>query len=515
MATASARGSAHQRLGLPNQDAVDYVLAHKGSGQCTVVAVSDGHGGARHFRSQVGSTLAVHAAITVIQEFLRSPDALGPAEGREARLEGLNRHVVDAWLSAVQQDLEHNPLTQEELQKLEAAEDTTARESIKQNPNLAYGCTLLVATASQTLVLCMQLGDGDILVVDPQGRTARPLPRDGRLVANQTTSLCQADAWREMRSVVLENPDNFPSLILLSTDGYMNSFRTEEDFLQIGKDYLAILREQGIDALSQELPKILAEASQHGSGDDITLAILQGDVSHGAPIESAAPTTNAASASKTPHGNPSLSKSILYEQLRAKHSAQQREIQKLSDDVAETRNRMRRLKIASAVLVLLAIAVPGYYYWHVHGKATASLPADGAMPDVPTIADRPPASGDRPPGSGTKSSPAEAHWVLSVGGDQQIRLGKNAKIVMLDNRLLPSADVQPKRETYAEVQELKGGGLRLMNRSKDGWEQLDSNGDPSGDKKIKKNEGLVLADGITIKFRNGLEGRISISDAGS
>jgi len=35
---------------------------------------------------------------------------------------------------------------------------------------------------------------------------------------------------------------------LLSTDGYANSFRSDEDFLKIGHDYLEIIREQGISS---------------------------------------------------------------------------------------------------------------------------------------------------------------------------------------------------------------------------------------------------------------------------
>ena len=72
-----------------------------------------------------------------------------------------------------------------------------------------------------------------------------------------------------------------PSLVLLSTDGYANSFRSDEDFLKIGQDYLEIIRQQGIASLAEELPAILTEATQQGSGDDITLAILQDDPASG------------------------------------------------------------------------------------------------------------------------------------------------------------------------------------------------------------------------------------------
>jgi uncharacterized protein GlcG (DUF336 family) len=55
--TGSARGAAHRVSGLPNQDAV---ASQDGPG--VVVAVADGHGHIRHFRSADGAALAVDVA---------------------------------------------------------------------------------------------------------------------------------------------------------------------------------------------------------------------------------------------------------------------------------------------------------------------------------------------------------------------------------------------------------------------------------------------------------------------
>jgi hypothetical protein len=40
----------------------------------------------------------------------------------------------------------------------------------------------------------MRLDDGDLLTISADGATTRPIPEDARLVANQTTSLCQPGA---------------------------------------------------------------------------------------------------------------------------------------------------------------------------------------------------------------------------------------------------------------------------------------------------------------------------------
>jgi len=56
--TGSARGAAHRASGLPNQDAV---ASQDGPGG-VVVAIADGHGHIRHFRSADGAALAVDVA---------------------------------------------------------------------------------------------------------------------------------------------------------------------------------------------------------------------------------------------------------------------------------------------------------------------------------------------------------------------------------------------------------------------------------------------------------------------
>lgn len=286
VAHACVRGSAHLRSGLPNQDAAQCLAipGEEGRPGMAVAAVSDGHGGGRHFRSQIGSSLAVSTAVDVVQSFLLEhacdADAIGAGDVQE-----LQRVLVDRWIAEVSADLEKHPLTSGELQQLQQGDGRGSRSLMEAVPKMAYGATLLLAAATEDLILYLQLGDGEILCVDSAGEAMRPLPADPRLVGNQTTSLCQPDAWREFRAAWLASRD-LPSLVLLSTDGYANSFRSDEDFLKIGGDYLEFIREQGISAMAEELPRILKEATEAGSGDDITLAILQGELKTAPDVQS-------------------------------------------------------------------------------------------------------------------------------------------------------------------------------------------------------------------------------------
>ena len=114
-----------------------------------------------------------------------------------------------------------------------------------------------------------QIGDGDVLTVSAAG-AGRPLAGDERLIANETTSLCSADAWRLFRVAVFGTP---APVIMVSTDGFANSFRDDEGYFRFGSDVLRMLGVEGVDAVGGRLSGWLGEMTQAGSGDDISLGI--------------------------------------------------------------------------------------------------------------------------------------------------------------------------------------------------------------------------------------------------
>jgi serine/threonine protein phosphatase PrpC len=368
VAHACVRGSSHQRWGLPNQDAAQCTVTPSAQGTVAVAVVSDGHGSPRHFRSQIGSSLAVSTVAGTLQCFLReSVASKGQVPFVPEQVHELERKIVSGWLAAVHSDLERNPFTQAELATLEKEDGLEGRAAVESSPELAYGATLLAAGATDKVLLYLQLGDGEILSVSATGTTTRPLPPDDRLIANQTTSLCQPEAWKDFRSSWVTNPA-LPSLVLLSTDGYANSFHSDEDFLKIGQDYLEIIRQQGIASLAEELPAILTEATQRGSGDDITLAILQ---DHPAaerakdqpPLMTAAP------------------KTALIERLKARHSSQQQKFQELAMRGQQAR-KDRRLRDTLLLLVAAALAVlVAVFHSRIHSRIFPYRPA----PAPPTM----------------------------------------------------------------------------------------------------------------------------------
>jgi serine/threonine protein phosphatase PrpC len=269
-------GASHLRAGIPNQDSILYVR-ESNRALPIVLSVSDGHGSPKCFRSDRGSRFAVKKAAYLVSEFLdERRGSFDTAEIETKGKEYLPQEFVKRWREVVEADLKKEPFTEKEFENLEKKSDAKARKLVEDNPLLAYGATSLTVALEEGFILYLQLGDGDILNISETGEVTKPLSEDPRLLANETTSLCLPKAENDFRFLVQKVSDKkTPAMILLSTDGYLNSFSSEAGFFQAGTDILEMLRaENGFGAVSENLKGWLEEATQMGSGDDCTVGII-------------------------------------------------------------------------------------------------------------------------------------------------------------------------------------------------------------------------------------------------
>jgi hypothetical protein len=263
----SRRGATHQRTGLPNQDAL--WLPEATLEWPLILAVADGHGSSKSFRSDRGAQLAVVTAQTVCRHVPGNPQELTQLSAVKRWAEDrLSHEMVRCWREAVNEDIAAHLFTADETDLGGSADQANL------HPYLAYGATLLVVVVTAAFILYWQLGDGDILTVADDGKVSRPLPRDERLFANETTSLCAEQAWRDVRTAFQVLAGTPPALILAASDGYANSYGDEAGFLQVGRDLLTLIRENGLEYVDANLATWLDEVSRQGSGDDVTLGIL-------------------------------------------------------------------------------------------------------------------------------------------------------------------------------------------------------------------------------------------------
>lgn len=241
---ARVTGARHAREGRVCQDAVGGAITEG----VAVLAVADGHGTSQH--GDIGAAFAVAVALEQLRQFAA---ALGP--GRDVR--AVHAHARDVLRGIIAREWA-----------------ARVREHAGDGADLVpYGSTLIFALATPTYLLIGQLGDGDVLLVDASGLVTRPIKPDLRNFAEETSSLCQTDAWASLRVLATPAPPA-STLLLLSTDGYSKSYETDTIFELIGPDYLAMLVEHGPVGVEAQLPEILEQVTSGGSGDDIAIGML-------------------------------------------------------------------------------------------------------------------------------------------------------------------------------------------------------------------------------------------------
>jgi hypothetical protein len=249
---AIVQGATHIRQDKPCQDAL-FLQQPEGERRYALACVADGHGSDRCPYSDEGAKAAVGAASAVLFELMENEDPYAVFSAhKDIRLP---RQIEAKWKEAVREiHADALPFSYE-----------------------LYGTTLLALVAAPGFLFAMQIGDGDIVAIDPDGSARWLLPPDDHQpLGNETESLCMDSSWKYIRTQLIPTGENAtdPLMILLSTDGYANSFVDNAGFLKAGADIHRLWRENGREYIEENLPDWLALTSRDGSGDDIAIAVL-------------------------------------------------------------------------------------------------------------------------------------------------------------------------------------------------------------------------------------------------
>jgi hypothetical protein len=269
------------RSGRPNQDSIRWLNETKN--QVKILSIADGHGGANHFRSNIGSQVATKVSVNVFSNLFGKVDLthLSIMHLKDIIRYSIPRHIVRKWNEMVTSHLVKNPISDIELKKEFGEYRPEMLNSISANPRMIYGSTSMTIVITNNIIICIQIGDGDILIVDRARKLVRPFihdtpPTDKCNISclNETNSLCMNNSWEKYSVEIYPLEELQPRLVLASTDGYSNSFGNLNGFLKIGTDYLDILDNKGPVHLKKTLSQILSKTSDNGSGDDITLGFI-------------------------------------------------------------------------------------------------------------------------------------------------------------------------------------------------------------------------------------------------
>ena len=296
---ASVTGASHERRKTPNQDAllfkgsedIDTKSVSKEAYYPKIVAVSDGHGSPKYFRSKEGASFAMDAIGKMrfnIEHF--SSEALTDGISEEI-IRKVKFDIVKKWNALVDEHIKENPFEEDEAflalpeetrakllnPEILDAEDEIATRFGLARPRKAYGCTLLAAFAFPDALLTLQLGDGDILALY-KNEVVERVPYETELTGEATESLCNVENSQQIQHKLFrfgEAGSELPILLTLSTDGIAKSYEEESDFLEIPKTLKKVIennteRKEVIRLLNGFLEKVTEE----GSGDDCTLAAV-------------------------------------------------------------------------------------------------------------------------------------------------------------------------------------------------------------------------------------------------
>ena len=260
----SVQGASHIRSETECQDSYKKMILNDGT---IILAVADGHGSKSCPFSKTGSRIAVNVFCDILKSlyegYAQNPDQLPTYLNREGDTQ-VSKAIDAEWKRRV---IERHKKNKRAIEKRENGEENLFTV-YKQ-----YGSTLLGLLITKNYVFGLQLGDGDICYVSENGLELVIEPE--KILGVETHSLSRENAWEKAITVVrrISISDNLPAMFSLSSDGYANSYKSEDEFHTTIRDYLGLLQTHGAKAVEDALPDWLAETSGMGCGDDITMLI--------------------------------------------------------------------------------------------------------------------------------------------------------------------------------------------------------------------------------------------------
>lgn len=245
VAGVSVRGASHERLGLPCQDAHQWANL---SEELLLAAVADGAGSAS--LAEIGATLAVAAAIRSARERFTENSAAGALT--HLNWEALLSHTLSAARTALEREAE-----------------------VRGMPLRDFACTLTLVAAGRDFVAAMQVGDGAVVVAEPDGvllSIIRPFQGD---CLNETVFLTSPDSVETAQPTVWQGR---PAHLAVLSDGLqMTALRMPGADPHPGffAPLFQFLSREGDGTLAQEaLASFLASPRVRGrTDDDLTLLL--------------------------------------------------------------------------------------------------------------------------------------------------------------------------------------------------------------------------------------------------
>lgn len=230
------------------------------------IIVCDGHGGDKHFRSEIGSKFAINICERAIRELVDGIENYKDLKQLRILLSDFSKYLIYAWRECVREHYEQNPFRTEETDRF----SLDAISELCINPQIAYGSTFILAITYKENLFIIKLGDGEVRVCMDDD-ISNPMPIN-EFQFGRTASLCNSDAASRIQIDIL-HISKIKSCII-STDGVINSFETVNHFEDFCKTLSNDFVNEELVEFENELAEFLPSLSERGSGDDVSIAIL-------------------------------------------------------------------------------------------------------------------------------------------------------------------------------------------------------------------------------------------------
>lgn len=289
----TCQGESHKSTDKPCQDS-SFARSQRAY---AVAIVSDGHGGARYFRSDKGSEIAVNITKKAIERFVAEPRTLSLLGGVDFQefgidpqldysrkeiynaLNWLTSSIIAQWHKEILSHALKTPLTEWELNHLDEKyldEFNCAVQNEGASLEKIYGCTLMAYVQTDRFWFAFQIGDGKAVFFDTNDgdlKATQPIPWDERCFLNKTTSICDSEASKEFRYCCCGN-GNFPDAVFLGSDGiddtYGDGDKLTDFYIRLYKEIVSTSQNKAEKVLQRDLPEI----SKIGSKDDMSIACV-------------------------------------------------------------------------------------------------------------------------------------------------------------------------------------------------------------------------------------------------
>jgi serine/threonine protein phosphatase PrpC len=259
-------GYSHKVSKTSCQDFISYEKLDNG----VVIALADGHGSPSCIHSEIGSKLAVETAVDILKNiYYKVYDGKNRDEKRQnRRLEHIEKilksdkfkkNIEDMWKKKVE---DHHK---------------TIYPVVYKTNYIKYGTTLLATLATENFIVYMKIGDGDIFTYSKTESEIyeRIIEKDKGIYNLIVNSMCLESAYKYM-DIEFNNFYNKkpPCAVFLCTDGYSNSFESDEEIFKSLKNHYEIIKVGKKENIQRTLNLELEIMSKLKSKDDISFGIV-------------------------------------------------------------------------------------------------------------------------------------------------------------------------------------------------------------------------------------------------